>query len=302
MARRKYYTKMKENASPKNAAFELSNTAASGLSNAAFELTYLKRVHKSQLINLLLQQNAKIKQLEQQTINDNNKKPIPKPRKNVKQMVQDYEDNIIQPPSEFRDDYKPIPKPRTKKPVPLLRTKIEEKAKAMSGYTKSYEIKIKNNKDPLEQLKNTRKAIENHIKNIIESKKGLKFVETLKVTFTKMSGGEIIHKSAYFNSKPQTIINNTEIFGSLQLSEQQILNLVAVWISEGSGWTIESVDNHYLNIVQYEPMKGSSYIELPQELRNSRKGLINMKNEDNECFRWCHIRHLNPQDKYPERI
>ena len=151
-------------------------------------------------------------------------------------------------------------------------------------------------------MKNTRKAIENHIKNIIESKKGLKVVETLKVTFTKMSGGEIIHKSAYFNSKPQTIINNTEIFGSLQLSEQQILNLVAVWISEGSGWTVESVDNHYINVVQYEPMKSSSYIELPQELRNSAKGLINMKNEDNKCFRWCHIRHLNPQNKDQQRI
>ena len=49
-------------------------------------------------------------------------------------------------------------------------------------------------------------------------------------------------------------------------------------------------------------MRGSSYIKLPQELRNSSKGLINMKNNDNECFRWCHIRHLNPQDKYPQRI
>ena len=49
-------------------------------------------------------------------------------------------------------------------------------------------------------------------------------------------------------------------------------------------------------------MKGSSYIKLPQELRNSAKGLINMKNEDNECFRWCHIRCLNPQDKNPQRI
>ena len=49
-------------------------------------------------------------------------------------------------------------------------------------------------------------------------------------------------------------------------------------------------------------MKGSSYITLPQELRNSFKGLINMKNKDNECFRWCHIRHLNPQDKYLQRI
>ena len=52
------------------------------------------------------------------------KKPIPTPRTSVKDMVKDYEDNIILPPLEFRDDYKPIPKPRTKKPVPLPRTKI----------------------------------------------------------------------------------------------------------------------------------------------------------------------------------
>ena len=132
--------------------------------------------------------------------------------------------------------------------------------------------------------------------------KGLKFVETLKVTFKKLSNGETVHKTAYFNSKPQTIINNTEIPEALQLTKQQILNIIALWVSEGSGWTIQSVDNHHLNIVKYELIKGSSYIELPQELRNNKKGLINMKNEDNECFRWCHIRHLNPQDKNPQRI
>ena len=38
------------------------------------------------------------------------------------------------------------------------------------------------------------------------------------------------------------------------------------------------------------------------KLRNSAKGLINIKNKDSECFRWCHIRHLNPQKKDPQRI
>ena len=38
------------------------------------------------------------------------------------------------------------------------------------------------------------------------------------------------------------------------------------------------------------------------KLRNPKKGLINIKNKDNECFRWCHIRHLNPQKKDPQRI
>ena len=27
-----------------------------------------------------------------------------------------------------------------------------------------------------------------------------------------------------------------------------------------------------------------------------------MKNKDDGCFRWCHIRHLNPQSKDPQRI
>ena len=266
----------------------------------------LKNLTKTQLINLILKQNNEIKVSQQQNAKPIPKprttKPVPLPRKSVKQMVQDYEDNIILPPLEFRDDYKPVPLPRTKKPVPLPRTRIEEVAKALKGYTKSFEIDIKNNKDPLAQLQNTRKAIENHIISLIRSMKGLKFVETLKVTFKKTVNDKTVYKTAYFNSKPQIIINNTEIPESLQLSKQKILNMIAQWISEGSGWTIESVDNHYLNIVQYQPMKGSSYIKLPQELRHHRKGLINMKNDDNECFRWCHIRYLNPQDVHPERI
>ena len=52
----------------------------------------------------------------------------------------------------------------------------------------------------------------------------------------------------------------------------------------------------------YQPLNGSSYIELPIELQNPAKGLINIKNKDDKCFRWCHIRHLNPQRKDPQRI
>ena len=72
----------------------------------------------------------------------------------------------------------------------------------------------------------------------------------------------------YFNSKSKIITNNSEIHDLLQLSKEQILNFIAKWISEGSGWTIESVDSHHLNIVQFEPIKASSYIKLPTALLN----------------------------------
>ena len=29
---------------------------------------------------------------------------------------------------------------------------------------------------------------------------------------------------------------------------------------------------------------------------------VNMKNMDNECFLWCHIRRFNQQEKDPQRI
>ena len=32
------------------------------------------------------------------------------------------------------------------------------------------------------------------------------------------------------------------------------------------------------------------------------EGLINITNNDNKCFLWCHIRHLNPLKIHPERI
>ena len=72
-------------------------------------------------------------------------------------------------------------------------------------------------------------------------------------------------------------------------------------MSEGSGWTIDRIDDHYINIVVYDPLKGNSYILLSQELNYPRKGLVNLENDDNECFSWCHIRFFNPQDKEPQR-
>ena len=186
------------------------------------------------------------------------------------------------------------------KPKIEPRTKINKLDQALKGYTQSYEISIKNNKDPLLQLQNTRIALESHISSLLTSMNGLKFLEALKVTLSKISDGETIHKTPVFFSTPQTIINNIEIKASLEASQQIILNKIAVWISEGSGWTIESVDNHYLNVVLYQPLVGSPYIKMPRDLRN--RSLINMKNTDNECFRWCHIRHLNPQKTNPQRI
>ena len=43
-------------------------------------------------------------------------------------------------------------------------------------------------------------------------------------------------------------------------------------------------------------------MHLPVELRSPRKGLISMKNKDQKCFLWCHVRHINSSKERSERI
>ena len=75
-----------------------------------------------------------------------------------------------------------------------------------------------------------------------------------------------------------------------------------VWINNGSGWNVESIESQYINISTYRPLSGSCYMDLPVELKSTRKGRINIKNKDRKCFLLCHVRHINPSKEHPERI
>ena len=78
--------------------------------------------------------------------------------------------------------------------------------------------------------------------------------------------------------------------------------MIDVWINNGSGWNVESIESQYINISTYRPLSGSSYMDLTVELKSPREGLINIKNKDQKCFLWFHVRHINPSKEHPERI
>ena len=67
-------------------------------------------------------------------------------------------------------------------------------------------------------------------------------------------------------------------------------------------WAIEYMVKEFVNICIFNLLSGSTYTELPNKLKNSVKGLINIKNIENKCFLWCNIKHLNPLKTYPERL
>ena len=81
------------------------------------------------------------------------------------------------------DGYKPIPKPRTDRPLQI--PKIKELNRALKGHAKSYEIELQDNLNPLNNFTKTRPLTESHLEDLLKTMKGFKFIETLEVMFEK---------------------------------------------------------------------------------------------------------------------
>ena len=96
-----------------------------------------------------------------------------------------------------------------------------------------------------------------------------------------------------------TIINEKL---NLNSAYEELKHQLDIWGERGLGWIVDKIENIWIKISNYDPLAGSSYIPLPPKLNNSMKGLINLKNKDDECFKWCHVRFINPQNKNSERI
>ena len=94
------------------------------------------------------------------------------------------------------------------------------------------------------------------------------------------------------------IVTNTRFY--LNDAFTKIYNLLDVWQGEGSGWSIDTIQDIHINISDYDSLAGSSYLKLPTELQYSMRRLINIHNT--QCFKWCHVRLLNPTNKKPQRI
>ena len=134
--------------------------------------------------------------------------------------------------------------------------------------------------------------------------KGFKFVATLILVFKKIeSEDKTKYDTFYSNSKAGVFTNESNIDDIFQSIYTTIISNIQKSLGKGSGWIIDSVIDHTISISKYNPLTGSSYIELPKELNYLRKEFINVQSfEDNECFKWRLVRYLIPVDCNPARI
>ena len=74
------------------------------------------------------------------------------------------------------------------------------------------------------------------------------------------------------------------------------------WVCEKWKWLGDHLEQMDLGLLKYDPLRASSYIQLPEKLVK-KKACVNVRNvEDEKCFLWSILASLRPVEVNPDRL
>ena len=126
----------------------------------------------------------------------------------------------------------------------LYNAKITNRSHAYKGDMSTYNVEINHEL----QLKDTESAIKNILIDSLSELRGFTFVTTLVLEFMKIEGDdETTYSTFYSNLKAETFNNESDIdvFESIYIT---IISNIQNSLGKGSGWMIDSVIDHTVNI------------------------------------------------------
>ncbi|XP_072033379.1 uncharacterized protein [Amphiura filiformis] len=176
---------------------------------------------------------------------------------------------------------------------------IEESASALRRFAIQYTVPGLPGFTPETFLQEARGLV----LGVLVENRGIKAKTILRcwMVKTNLETGEEVRKEAAFHSEQTIILEATDLDEVYDTWSARILENISTFINRGSGWAYESTQSLDLHTVEYEPLGGSSYIPLPEFLAK-KKAIVNLKNEDDACFKWAVTRATHMVGVHLERI
>ena len=180
---------------------------------------------------------------------------------------------------------------------------IEKEKSSLEGFANKYIVKGKTDITPFEFFKSKAAYLKDFLKNHRNIKVRFVLVCVME-QMGKLSDGKsslTIQDKAYFHSETHINLNSSDVKEILFKVFHSILENIAIYQQNGSGWYFKEIVHLEIHTADFNPMRGSSYIQLPDWIMR-KKALLNIKNKDEKCFLWCVLRYLHPKGKNAELL
>ena len=175
---------------------------------------------------------------------------------------------------------------------------IEIEKSALNEFAKKYIIKGESGIFPKEFFRIKKNIIKNFLKNHRNTK--LKFLlDTVMEKKEKLKDSQLtikIQDNSYFHSNTHNNFISTDVKDLLSKSNREIIESISTYQQNGSGWYFKEIKQLEIHTTEFKPMKGSSYIPLPDWIMR-KKAIVSIRNKDDKCFIWSILRYLHPREK-----
>ena len=172
---------------------------------------------------------------------------------------------------------------------------IEKEKSSLDEFANKYIVKGRTDVTPFEFFKS--KAV--YLKDFLRNHRNIKVRFVLVCLMEKIVYGKsktfFIQDKAYFQSETYINLSSSSVKIILFKVFQSIIENTKIYQQNGSGWYLKEIVHLEIHIVDFNPMRGSSYIQLPDWIMR-KKAILSIKNKDEKCFLWCALRYLHPRD------
>ena len=225
------------------------------------------------------------------------KKVVTKPTSTIVKTFEDYFEECIK--------NRKIPKDTPSYLRKALERAIEEydqgieiEKSSLNQFAKKYIIKGRKDILPGEFFDEKKDIVINFLKNHRNTK--VRFVLCCimekKEKIQKDSKSITIQDKSYFSSITQNNYKSSNVEDIYSFAIIHIINDIELFQINGSGWYFKNIDFLEIHTNEFKPIKGSSYIPLPDWLMR-KKAIVSIRNKDNKCFIWSVLRYLHPREK-----
>ena len=172
----------------------------------------------------------------------------------------------------------------------------------LCNYFKANEIDAASYKDPSVLFKDKKSLLIEQIKADIKEYNGIKFSLGFSIKFfQEESNGTHTFILGSKHGEQCAVLDGSRLSEFYDKQTAYLQTWIEKFTNTASGLQIARCVKLYLNIAKYEPLKGSSYIPLPEALSN-KKAIIHLKNKDNRCFEWALLSILYYNKNHPGRL
>ena len=181
---------------------------------------------------------------------------------------------------------------------------IETEKSALDEFAKKYIIKGESGILPSQFFINKKTLLKDFLRNHRNIK--VRFVLVCMMEkIEKLKGNDKlrfeIQDKAYFHSDTYINLESTDVKELLSKSINIIIEKITKYQLNGSGWYFKEVIQLEIHTINFNPMKGSSYIPLPDWIMR-KKAIVSIRNKDSKCFLWSVLRYLHPREKNDCRL